>query len=67
MLSGARSEGIPLLQRYLDITGDVQSVSLIAIRTFSPHLLEKDTTLNEWISRFAIIVINLIAINVINF
>lgn len=52
LLTGARSEGIPLLQRYLDITGDVQSVSLIAIRTFSPYLLEKDATLNEWISSY---------------
>lgn len=48
---GTNAEGVTLLQNYLDLTGDVQSVSLIAARTFQPEIL-KETQVQEWISRY---------------
>lgn len=39
---GASFEGIKLLQRHLEITGDVQSCSLIAIRALSSKLLQEN-------------------------
>lgn len=44
-------EGIPLLNRYLEITGDVQSCSLIAIRALTSKLLQ-DNQVQVWIARY---------------
>lgn len=51
LLTGATPECIPLLQRFLDRSGDIQSVSFIAARVFSPALLKEDTV-QEWISNY---------------
>ncbi|KAL0278558.1 UNVERIFIED_CONTAM: hypothetical protein PYX00_000352 [Menopon gallinae] len=48
LLTGASVEGAKLLQRYLDATGDVQSVSLLAIRAF-PLEIQMDQNVQNWI------------------
>lgn len=50
MLIGSTSEGLNVLQKYLDRTGDVQSVSFIAIRAFPPQLV-KEMAVQVWINR----------------
>ena len=54
MMLGTSSEGVQLLQRYLDVTGDVQSVSLLAIRVFPRELL-LDSAVQAWITRYLIL------------
>ncbi|XP_043268495.1 GATOR complex protein MIOS-B [Venturia canescens] len=51
LLTGASLEGIQLLNRYLEITGDVQSCSLIAIRALSPRLLQENQV-EVWIASY---------------
>lgn len=51
LLTGATLEGIQLLNRYLEITGDVQSCSLIAIRALSPKLLQENQV-QVWIDSY---------------
>ncbi|XP_046467941.1 GATOR2 complex protein MIOS [Neodiprion pinetum] len=51
LITGASSDGIQLLNRYLEITGDVQSCSLIAIRALSPKLLQ-DNQVQVWIASY---------------
>jgi hypothetical protein len=38
-LAGTSSEGVQLLQRYLDVTGDFQNVNLLAIHVFTRDFL----------------------------
>uniref|UniRef100_A0A0A9ZA57 WD repeat-containing protein mio n=3 Tax=Lygus hesperus TaxID=30085 RepID=A0A0A9ZA57_LYGHE len=51
ILTGMCSASLPLLQQYLDNTGDVQSVSTIAMRTFPTPLLECNRS-QYWISSY---------------
>ncbi|XP_014229294.1 GATOR complex protein MIOS-B [Trichogramma pretiosum] len=51
LLTGASLEGIQLLNKYLEITGDVQSCSLISIRALSPTLLEENQV-QVWIESY---------------
>lgn len=51
LLTGATVEAVPLLQHFLDHTGDLQSVSLIAVNTFNTSLLEKDSRVENWVNR----------------
>ncbi|XP_015172042.1 PREDICTED: WD repeat-containing protein mio [Polistes dominula] len=51
LLTGASLEGIKLLNRYLEISGDVQSCSLIAIRALSPKLLQENQV-EVWIASY---------------
>lgn len=51
LFTGTSVECINLLQQYLDSTGDVQSVSLIAARTFHSELL-KDPQVMDWIAGY---------------
>ncbi|XP_058794718.1 GATOR complex protein MIOS-B [Phymastichus coffea] len=51
LLTGASLEGIQLFNRYLEITGDVQSCSLIAIRALSPKLLQENQV-QIWIESY---------------
>uniref|UniRef100_T1HA87 Zinc_ribbon_16 domain-containing protein n=1 Tax=Rhodnius prolixus TaxID=13249 RepID=T1HA87_RHOPR len=51
LLTGMSTQTISLLQHYLDNTGDVQSVSALAMRGFSPTLLEHDRT-QYWINSY---------------
>lgn len=45
LLTGNSEDGIKLLQRYMDITGDIQSTTLIAVRVF-----ELNPVIQEWVS-----------------
>lgn len=49
--SGASVEAIQLLSKYLEITSDVQSCTLIAIRAFTPKLIQ-DNQVQVWITRY---------------
>lgn len=51
LLTGASSEGAKLLQKYLDITGDVQSVSLLAVRAF-PLEIQMDPNVQTWFASY---------------
>lgn len=51
LLTGTSIEGVTLLQNYLDATGDMQTVSLIAIRTF-PNDLLADGQVQDWINSY---------------
>ncbi|PSN33611.1 WD repeat-containing protein mio [Blattella germanica] len=51
LLTGTSSEGVQLLQRYLDVTGDIQSVSLLAVRVFPSELLQ-ETSVQLWIASY---------------
>ncbi|EFN84236.1 GATOR complex protein MIOS [Harpegnathos saltator] len=51
LLTGASMEGIQLLNRYLEITGDAQSCSLIAIRALTPKLLQENQV-QVWIANY---------------
>lgn len=44
-------DSIHLLSKYLEITSDVQSCTLIAIRTFPPKLLQENQV-QVWITRY---------------
>lgn len=50
LFQGATPDCIPLLQRFLDRSGDIQSVSFIAARAFPPALLKEDIV-QEWITK----------------
>lgn len=49
---GTSMESIQLLSKYLEITSDVQSCTLIAIRTFPPKLLQENQV-QVWITRYS--------------
>ncbi|KAK9890772.1 hypothetical protein WA026_012117 [Henosepilachna vigintioctopunctata] len=38
LLTGTNADGIKLLQRYLDVTGDIQSTALLAVQAFSEEV-----------------------------
>lgn len=48
LLTGTNHDGIRLLQRYLDATGDIQSTALIAVRAFPVETYAE--TIKDWIS-----------------
>jgi hypothetical protein len=49
LLTGTNQDGIRLLQKYLDATGDIQSTVLIAVRAFPVETFAE--TIKDWISR----------------
>lgn len=51
LLTGASYDSIALLQRFLDKSGDIQSVSFIAARAFPGTLLKEDVV-QEWIANY---------------
>lgn len=51
LLTGLCSEGIDLLQRYVDLTGDVQTVALVTIHTLQ-HAIAKDSRLAHWVQSY---------------
>ncbi|XP_035440073.2 GATOR complex protein MIOS [Spodoptera frugiperda] len=51
LLTGASLDALPLLQRWLEATGDVQSVALVAARCFTPDLLKDPRTMN-WLDSY---------------
>ncbi|XP_049939369.1 GATOR complex protein MIOS isoform X2 [Schistocerca serialis cubense] len=51
LLTGSSGEIIQIMQNYVNNTGDVQSVSLLAIQTFTQELLDNDTT-QSWIESY---------------
>lgn len=51
LLTGASLEGAKLLQKYLDFTGDVQSVSLLGVRAF-PIEIQMNSNVQNWFSSY---------------
>ncbi|BES96654.1 missing oocyte, meiosis regulator, homolog (Drosophila) [Nesidiocoris tenuis] len=51
ILTGMSSSALPLLQQYLDSTGDVQSVAIFTMKGFPPSLLESNRA-QYWISSY---------------
>lgn len=51
LLTGASSDGAKLLQKYLEHTGDVQSVSLLAVRAF-PLETQMDHNVQNWFASY---------------
>ncbi|XP_026683490.1 GATOR complex protein MIOS-A-like [Diaphorina citri] len=51
-LTGSCKEALPLLQKHLDNTGDVQTVSLIVVRSFPTNLIHEDVILQDWINSY---------------
>ncbi|KAK3108438.1 hypothetical protein FSP39_007962 [Pinctada imbricata] len=51
LLTGLTSEGVELLQRYVDITGDIQTASLAAIYSF-PCDSSRDERVRNWIELY---------------
>ncbi|KAJ0176372.1 hypothetical protein K1T71_007551 [Dendrolimus kikuchii] len=51
LLTGASPEGIALLQRWVENTGDVQSAALVAARCFTAELL-KDPRVQNWLDSY---------------
>ncbi|XP_064648261.1 GATOR2 complex protein MIOS-B-like isoform X2 [Lineus longissimus] len=51
LLTGLSTEGLDLLQRYVDKTGDVQTASLVVIQGF-PADISKDTRVVSWIDSY---------------
>ncbi|XP_069184860.1 GATOR2 complex protein MIOS isoform X3 [Procambarus clarkii] len=51
LLTGLCSEGIELLQRYVDLTGDVQTVALVTIHTLQ-QAITKDSRLYHWVHSY---------------
>lgn len=49
LILGNSPDGLKLLQRYLDVSGDIQTTTLIAVRAF-PTELASDTV-KEWIQK----------------
>lgn len=48
--TGTVREGLALLQKYLDVTGDIQSTTLITVKAFPPDLIQ-EMCVQEWIAR----------------
>ncbi|CAL8072972.1 unnamed protein product [Orchesella dallaii] len=51
LLTGMTPQSIPLLQRYLNLTADVQSVAVLAIRTMASDIASS-AILKLWIERY---------------
>ncbi|XP_037294415.1 GATOR complex protein MIOS isoform X1 [Manduca sexta] len=51
LLTGTSPEGISLLQRWVEVSGDVQSAALLAARCFTPDLL-KDHRVQHWLDSY---------------
>lgn len=52
LLTGATTEGIALLQSYIDYTDDVQTVALISIKFLPTDLLKDDVSVQYWIQSY---------------
>lgn len=50
LLTGLASDGVQLLQRYLDKTGDVQTLALLAARLPSAYVAKHAPVLEQWIT-----------------
>lgn len=40
---------MPLLQKYLDNTGDIQTVSILVLKTIPPEIVHEDEVMMRWI------------------
>lgn len=50
-ISGLTNDGLSLIQRYVDTTGDVQTASLIVLHTL-PSLVSKDPRAQAWVYNY---------------
>lgn len=48
-VSGMSHEGVELLQRYVDRTGDVQTASIVAVHCIPEPEFTRDSHVNNWI------------------
>ncbi|KAF4529781.1 hypothetical protein B566_EDAN016665, partial [Ephemera danica] len=48
LLTGTSREGLDVLQKYLDTSGDIQSVCMLTMRTFSQELVQEPIT-QDWL------------------
>ncbi|GFT39799.1 GATOR complex protein MIOS [Nephila pilipes] len=51
LLTGLTNDGLSLIQRYVDTTGDVQTASLIVLHTL-PNQMSKDNRAIAWVSSY---------------
>ncbi|XP_077869844.1 GATOR2 complex protein MIOS-B-like, partial [Saccoglossus kowalevskii] len=51
LLTGLTRDGIDLMEKYVDMTGDVQTVSLVMLQAF-PSEVSKDSRVQYWIESY---------------
>jgi len=54
-LLGLSPDVVPLLQRYLDSTGDIQTVSILVLKTIPREIVHENAVMMSWINRYEII------------
>jgi len=54
LLLGSSPDVIPLLQRYLDSTGDIQTVSILVLKTIPSEIVHENAVMMSWINRYEI-------------
>jgi len=47
-ISGTSATGLDILQRYLDVSGDIQSVCILVMRAFSSTLMQQERV-QDWL------------------
>lgn len=52
LLLGSSPDVVPLLQRYLDSTGDIQTVSILVLKTIPSEIVHENAVMMSWINRF---------------
>ncbi|XP_025204339.1 GATOR complex protein MIOS [Melanaphis sacchari] len=51
-LTGSSPDVVPLLQRYLDSTGDIQTVSILVLKTIPSEIVHENTVMMSWINSY---------------
>jgi len=54
LLLGSSPDVVPLLQRYLDSTGDIQTVSILVLKTIPSEFVHENAVMMSWINRYEI-------------
>lgn len=49
--AGSSPDLTPLLQRYLDSTGDIQTVSILALKIMPTEIVHEHPVMMNWINR----------------
>lgn len=48
VILGTSREGLAVLQKFLDLSGDIQSVCMLAMRAFAPDLVQEQLV-HDWL------------------
>lgn len=48
---GSSPDLVPLLQKYLDSTGDIQTVSILVLKTIPSEIVHEHPVMMNWINR----------------